>query len=101
MVNASFPKRIDAKAAVCLKAMSQGVGNYIRAVGNEAMGRVTPAMRQLAIDHVFPILVSEWSKVKPGTRPTYDFQKDKNGKGLHNDALYTSANSRRTGSLWV
>ncbi|KAF9242819.1 hypothetical protein BU15DRAFT_72469 [Melanogaster broomeanus] len=35
IVDAWFPKRSDAKAAVCLQAMSHNVGNYIRKIGME------------------------------------------------------------------
>jgi len=100
LVDARFPKRADAKAAVCLQAMSQGVGDYIRAVGKEAEEKITPIMRRWANDLIFPLLGVECSKVKPGTHPRYDFQKEKDGSVLFlmNVFLITY---RDLLSLWV
>jgi hypothetical protein len=80
MVDATFPKRADAKAAVCFQAMSQGIGNYIRAIGQAVENKVTPAMRKFATEQVFPALVSECAKIKPGTHPVYEYPKDQDGK---------------------
>jgi hypothetical protein len=79
LVDARFSKRADAKAAVCLQAMSQGVGSYIRSVGEEVENKVTPSMRKWANEQIFPILGSEFSKIKPAGHPTYDFEKEKDG----------------------
>jgi hypothetical protein len=67
---------------VCLQAISQGVGDYIRAVGKEVEEKITPIMRRWANDLIFPLLGLECSKVKPGTHPRYDFQKEKDGSVL-------------------
>jgi hypothetical protein len=82
LVDARFPKRADAKSAVCLQAISQGVGDYIRGIGREMENKITPTMRRWANDFIFPTLGSECSKVKPGTHPRYDFQKEKDGRML-------------------
>ncbi|EGN97416.1 hypothetical protein SERLA73DRAFT_75102 [Serpula lacrymans var. lacrymans S7.3] len=81
LVDPRFPKRADAKAAVCLQAMSQGVGDYIRSISAAVEGKVTPTMRTWVNDHVVPVLASEYSKIKPGAHPQYDFEKDKDAYG--------------------
>lgn len=79
LVDARFPKRADAKAAVCLQAMSQGAGSYIRAVGVEVENKVTASMRKWANEDIFPVLGSEFSKIKPRCYPSYEFEKEKDG----------------------
>lgn len=82
LVDARFPKRADAKAAVCLQAISQGVGDYIRNIGQLMEDKVSPTMRRWANDYIFPILGSENSKVRPGTHPRYDFVREKDGQSF-------------------
>jgi hypothetical protein len=84
LVDARFSKRSDAKAAVCLQAMSQGLGNYIRAIGKVVESKVTQAMRRLANEQIFPILVSESSKLGPNAHPTYEYERDKDGERTSN-----------------
>jgi hypothetical protein len=64
---------------VCLQAISQGVGDYIRRIGQAMENKITPIMRRWANDLIFPMLGSE-CKVNPGTHPRYDFPKEKDGK---------------------
>lgn len=90
MVDARFPKRADAKAAVCLQAIFQGVGDYIRGIGQEMENMITPIMRRWANDLIFPMLGSECSKVKPGTHPRYDFYKEKDGGALFVKSVFLS-----------
>jgi hypothetical protein len=82
LVDARFPKRADAKAAVCLQAISQGVGDYIRTIGREVEFKIAPIMRRWANELIFPVLGSECNKIKPGTHPRYDYQKEKDGRML-------------------
>jgi hypothetical protein len=79
LVDARFSKRVDAKAAVCLQAMSEGVGSYIRAIGEAVGNRVTPSMRKRA-NEVLPIIVSEYNRVCLGRYPVFQFEKEKDGK---------------------
>lgn len=93
LVDARFLKRADAKSAVCLQAISQGVGDYIRRIGQEIEHKINPIMRRWANDLIFPMLGSECSKVKPGTHPRYDFYKEKDGKVLFlNSVLFSLIN---------
>lgn len=82
LVDPRFLKRADAKAAVCLQAISQGVGDYIRGVIHELECKVTPIMRRWANEVIFPTLGSECGKIKPGTHPRYDFPKERDGMTL-------------------
>ncbi|KII84788.1 hypothetical protein PLICRDRAFT_179128 [Plicaturopsis crispa FD-325 SS-3] len=81
LVDARFSKRADAKSAVCLQAMSQGVGNYIRAIGKAVEDMVTPMMRAWANEQVLPILGAECNRLKPRCPPTYEFEKDRDAFG--------------------
>lgn len=80
LVDPMFLKRINARSAVCLQAMSQGLGDYIRGVNHEMENKITPEMRRRANDVIFPILGSECNKLKPPVHPRYEFPKDKDGK---------------------
>lgn len=80
LVDSKFPKRADAKSAVCLQAIFQGVGDYIRDIAQELENRITPNMKRWAQESIFPNLGSEMSKANPGTHPQYEFPKDKDGK---------------------
>ena len=82
LVDARFLKRADAKAAVCLQAISQGVGDYIRAIGQAMENKITPIMRRWANDLIFPALASECNKAIPSSHPRYDFPKEKDGETL-------------------
>ena len=77
-----FPKRNDAKAAVCLQAMSQGACKYIRFIGEKVENKVSTAMREFANDQIFPTIVAECTQYTPGHLPTYEFDKDRDGKQL-------------------
>ncbi|KAI0309101.1 hypothetical protein OF83DRAFT_1159297, partial [Amylostereum chailletii] len=50
LVDPAFPKRADAKAAVCLIAMSQGVGDYVRSIVEELDNKVSMETRQRVLD---------------------------------------------------
>jgi hypothetical protein len=80
IVDCTFSKRADAKAAVCLQAMSEGLGDYIRAISSTIESKVTPEMRKYVTERVYPVLAAEYAKFRPGTHPSYDYQKDKDGK---------------------
>jgi hypothetical protein len=82
LVDPRFPKRADAKAAVCLLAMSQGLGGYIRAIGVAAESKLTPEMRKLANEQILPVLSSECNKIRPGAHPAFEFNRDRDGKQI-------------------
>ena len=79
-----FQKRADAKAAVCLQAMSLGVGNYIRELGTAVATKVSH-FRTLANQYILPQLASECEKTQPGNRPVFTFEMDRDGK---NETFY-------------
>ncbi|KAF5384176.1 hypothetical protein D9615_003163 [Tricholomella constricta] len=56
LVDPIFVKRGDAKTAVCLLAMINGVGEYIRTAGIEVENKITPRLRALAHSQIFPML---------------------------------------------
>ncbi|TFK35030.1 hypothetical protein BDQ12DRAFT_612281, partial [Crucibulum laeve] len=81
LVDCRFPKRADAKAAVCLLAMSQGVGNYIRKVKEDADNKLPAKMRLLANERILPLLSIECGKIRPGNRPEYEFITERHAYG--------------------
>lgn len=81
LVDPRFPKRADAKAAVCLQALSQGAGDYMRAIGKAVEERVTPLMKTWVNDQVYPVLLSEYNKLR-GRHPNFTYEKEKDGPFL-------------------
>ncbi|KAL5501067.1 hypothetical protein ACEPAH_9454 [Sanghuangporus vaninii] len=73
MVEPRFAKRSDAKAAVCLQAMSQGVSKYIRSLADAVDSKITDEMRRLANEQILPILGSEYGRLRHGMHPVYDY----------------------------
>ncbi|KAF7986956.1 hypothetical protein HWV62_12783 [Athelia sp. TMB] len=80
LVDTRFVKRADAKAAVCLQAMSQGVGDYIRDISHHLDGKVTKRMKDWG-NEVVSILTAEYGKIRPGMLPRFDFEKDVDAYG--------------------
>ena len=88
-----FQKRADAKSAVCLQAISQGIGEYIRGVVRELDEKVTTEMRRVAGEFYaglgeerkklgvgFGGVWEEWAK--------WEFEKDKDGMFFSYNLLY-------------
>ncbi|KAL5514022.1 hypothetical protein ACEPAG_2783 [Sanghuangporus baumii] len=73
MVEPRFAKRSDAKVAVCLQAMSQGVSKYIRSLADAVDSKITDEMRRLANEQILPILGSEYGRLRHGMHPVYDY----------------------------
>lgn len=82
LVDARFPKRSDAKAAVCLQAMSEGIGDYIRSVMAAVDAKVTHTMRSFASGLVYPALMSELSKIAIDLHPHFEYDKERDGRHL-------------------
>lgn len=78
LVDPRFAKRADAKSAVCLIAMSQGIGNYIRAVRDEIENRLPVIRRRLANERIIPTITHECHKAH-ALRPEYIFDNDRDG----------------------
>ena len=83
LVDARFAKRTEAKAAVCLLAMSERVGDYIRGVGKAIEEKLSSSTRQYVQETLLPTLVSELRKVRgPGITPTFDYETDVDGQSI-------------------
>lgn len=87
LVDPQFPKRSDAKSAVCLLAMSQGVGDYIRGLKEAAENKLPADKRKLANEKLLQVLASEYSKVRQGNRLIFTFTNERDGK-LSPSSLY-------------
>ncbi|KAL0948377.1 hypothetical protein HGRIS_010959 [Hohenbuehelia grisea] len=75
LVDPLFSKRADAKSAVCLLAISQGIGAYIRTVTEEVQNKISPRMRRLANERIFPLFNAESLKIRPENYPVYEFER--------------------------
>ncbi|CDO68523.1 hypothetical protein BN946_scf184998.g20 [Trametes cinnabarina] len=77
LVDARFSKRAEAKAAVCLLAMSEGVGDYIRGVAKAVEERLPAAMRKYVAEVLTPTLNAEYRKAHgPGIQPQVEYDMD-------------------------
>ncbi|KAF8906987.1 hypothetical protein CPB84DRAFT_337114 [Gymnopilus junonius] len=81
LVDPQFPKRGDAKSAVCLLAMSQGVGDYIRGLKEEAENKLPADRRKLANEKILQVLATEYSKVRHGNRMNFIFPTERDAFG--------------------
>jgi hypothetical protein len=78
-MDAQFPRRSDAKSAVCLLAMSQGVGDYIRELKEAAENKLPADKRKLANEKILQVLAADCSKVRSGNRPIFEFTSGRDG----------------------
>ncbi|KAI9059441.1 hypothetical protein FKP32DRAFT_1606126 [Trametes sanguinea] len=77
LVDARFSKRAEAKAAVCLLAMSEGVGDYIRGVAKAVEDRLPAPMRKYVAEVLTPTLNAEYRKAHgPGIQPQVEYDMD-------------------------
>lgn len=81
-VDCIFQKRNDAKAAACLLALSQGLGDYIRSVKASMDANFTPEMRKLASEKFIFALNTECSKIRQGNRLNFTYTDDLDGESL-------------------
>ncbi|KDQ57916.1 hypothetical protein JAAARDRAFT_34726 [Jaapia argillacea MUCL 33604] len=91
LVDAVFSKRTDAKAAVCLLAMSQGAGDHIRSIVREVEEKLTSEMRKLANERILPMLQSELNKVSQGGME-FEHHKDMDAYGCSLTILLSTMN---------
>lgn len=73
LVDSRFPKRAEAKAAVCLLAMSEGVGDFIRGLAKQVEDRLPPELRKRVTGLYLPTLTSECRKRRPEVQPVFDY----------------------------
>ena len=84
LVDAQFPKRAEAKSAVCLLAMSQGIGSYIRGVGKAVEDKLSPATRKHVNEVLLPLLHAEYRTARgPGVPPVFEYDMDHDGQSLY------------------
>ncbi|KAI0641758.1 hypothetical protein C8Q79DRAFT_919018 [Trametes meyenii] len=77
LVDARFSKRAEAKAAVCLLAMSEGVGEYIRGVAKSVEEKLPASMRKYVTESLIPTLNLEYRKAHgPGIQPQIEYDMD-------------------------
>jgi hypothetical protein len=84
LVDPRFAKRADAKAAVCLAALSEGIGAYIRSLSAAAEAKISPEIRRRAIEQILPLLITEYAKIWPAKLPEmFDYFKERDGSECH------------------
>ena len=62
IVDHQFPKRGDAKNTLCLVALAAGVGGYVRAVSGALETKISPEMKTIVFESIFPLLMTEYAK---------------------------------------
>lgn len=80
MVVPQFPKRADAKNAVCLAALAAGVGEYVRAISAALEAKISPETKTLVFESILPLLNTEYAKFWPNKLPDmFEYTKDRDG----------------------
>jgi hypothetical protein len=80
MVVPQFPKRADAKNAVCLAALAAGVGAYVRAISAALEAKISPETKTLVYESILPLLNTEYAKFWPNKLPDmFEYTKDRDG----------------------
>ncbi|KAF8315797.1 uncharacterized protein EI90DRAFT_300196 [Cantharellus anzutake] len=72
MVDAVFSKRQEAKTAVCLQAISEDVGEYIRSTGIKYNESLTKDMKEQATK-LYTVITQDLSRTKPSQRAEWEF----------------------------
>lgn len=80
LVDPVFSKRQDAKIAACLEAISQGVSQWIRNIGNPIDEKMTREMKDRAKDVLIPSMITGLQRLKPSQRPEWVFSQQKHRK---------------------
>lgn len=105
MVVPQFPKRADAKNAVCLAALAAGVGAYVRGISAALKAKIPSETKALVYESIIPLLNTEYAKVWPNKLPEmFEYTKDRDGTyglfGLHGDVSLTTC-MRPLTSVWM
>ncbi len=77
IVDARFHKRSDAKTAVALMAMSQGVGDWLKKVARD-VNKITQEMKRIK-DSFLPKLNKE-CQTSNGEQPTFECKNQRDGE---------------------
>lgn len=80
LVDALFQKRADARAAVCLQAMSEGIVKYVRRLANEIENKITSEMRERINGRFTRDLTYACGKYNQGKLPDYVYYTDQGGE---------------------
>ena len=100
LVAQRFSKRADAKAAVCIQAMAEGAGAYIRELAKEVDARLSPLVRRNVNDTLLPAILTELKKVRPDAAPAFEFKTESDGEHhTHRSLGYNSSAYRGTRAL--
>ncbi|SRR6266446_2227046 len=106
MVEPQFPKRADAKNAVCLTALSAGVGTYVRAISAALEAKISSETKTLVYECILPLVTTEYAKYWPNKLPEmFEYTKDRDGTYdlfvLHGDVTPTTCmHHQRVGASW-
>ncbi|CAL1702719.1 unnamed protein product [Somion occarium] len=73
LVDSRFAKRAEAKASVCLLAMSEGAGNFIRDLAKQVEDRLPLSVRKVVSSLYLPTLISECRKLRPEVQPVFEY----------------------------
>ena len=80
MVVPQFPKRADAKNAVCLAALAAGVGTYVRTISAAIEAKISTETKTLVYESILPLLNTEYVKYWPNKLPEmFEYTKDRDG----------------------
>jgi len=100
MVEPQFPKRADAKNAVCLAALAAGIGAYVHAVNGALEAKISPETRALVMESILPLLTTEYAKYWPNKLPEmFEYTKDRDG--MHDHIMCSSARRFHPDYLYV
>jgi hypothetical protein len=102
MVVPQFPKRADAKNAVCLAALAAGVGGYVRAISAALEVKISSETKALVYESILPLLNTEYAKFWPNKPPEmFEYTKDRDGTChlfmLHSDVSLTTCMHQHVG----
>ena len=68
---------------MCLLAMSEGVGDYIRDLAKAIEDKLSPSERQQISEDWLPALVGEYRKLRgPGMYPVFEFSTELDGQSF-------------------
>jgi hypothetical protein len=99
MVEPQFPKRADAKNAVCLAALAAGIGAYVQAVNETLEAKISPETRTLVMESILPLLTTEYAKYWPN-KPPEMFENTRDRDGMHDHIMSSSARQSHPDDLY-
>ncbi|KAI9430495.1 hypothetical protein F5148DRAFT_195407, partial [Russula earlei] len=102
MVEPQFPKRADAKNAVCLAALAAGIGAHVRAISAALEAKISPGTRTLVMECVLPLLTTEYGRYWPNRFPEmFEYTKDRDACGCIMTLKLTEQPEERERRSWT